>query len=283
MNRLLNKMERKIGRYAIPNLIVWLLAGYAIGFTLMYVAPEVLAYMTLEPYYILKGQIWRLITWVLMPPDSNVLFAVIMMLFYFQLGQSLERTWGTFRFNVYIFGGIIFTVIGAFLLYGIYYITSGVAVYGMGAYFTTNYINMAIFLAFAVCYPEMQVLLYFIVPVKMKWLAVVYGVLIVFSMIQTNWAGRVAILMSLLNFLVFYLSTRDFRRISPKEIQRRQAFKSQMRQSAPKAGVTKHKCAICGRTELDDPDLQFRFCSKCDGNYEYCQDHLFTHQHVSKS
>lgn len=283
MKNLLNKLERKIGRYAIPNLILWLLAGYAIGYTLMYLAPNVLGFMTLEPYYILRGQVWRLVTWVLMPPDSSLLFAVIMMIFYFQLGQSLERTWGTFRFNVYIFGGIIFTVIGAFILYGIYYAVYGVPVSGMGAYFTTYYINMAIFLAYAVCYPEMQVLLYFIIPIKMKWLAAVYGVMVVLGMVETNWAGRVAIIMSLFNFLVFYFSTRDFRRISPKEIHRRQTFKNQMRQTAPRAGVTKHKCAICGRTELDNPDLEFRFCSKCEGNYEYCQDHLFTHQHVRKS
>ena len=283
MNHLLNKLERKLGRHAIPNLILWLLAGYAIGFTLAYTAPEVLSLMTLEPYYILRGQVWRLITWVLMPPDTSLLFAVIMMLFYYQLGQSLERTWGSFRFNVYIFGGILFTVIGAFVLYGIFYALNGIPVTGMGAFFTTNYINRSIFLAFAVCYPNMQVYLYFIVPVKMKWLAVVYGGLIVFSLIQTNWAGAVAIISSLLNFLVFYVSTRDFHRISPKEIHRRQAFKSQMRQSAPRPGITKHKCAICGRTEKDDPALEFRFCSKCEGNYEYCQDHLFSHQHVRKS
>ncbi len=283
MNHLLNKLERKLGRHAIPNLILWLLAGYAIGFTLAYTAPEVLSLMTLEPYYILRGQVWRLITWVLMPPDTSLLFAVIMMLFYYQLGQSLERTWGSFRFNDYIFGGILFTVIGAFVLYGIFYALNGIPVTGMGAFFTTNYINMSIFLAFAVCYPNMQVYLYFIVPVKMKWLAVVYGGLIVFSLIQTNWAGAVAIISSLLNFLVFYVSTRDFHRISPKEIHRRQAFKSQMRQSAPRPGITKHKCAICGRTEKDDPALEFRFCSKCEGNYEYCQDHLFSHQHVRKS
>ena len=283
MNHLLNKLERKLGRHAIPNLILWLLAGYAIGFTLAYTAPEVLSLMTLEPYYILRGQVWRLITWVLMPPDTSLLFAVIMMLFYYQLGQSLERTWGSFRFNVYIVGGILFTVIGAFVLYGIFYALNGIPVTGMGAFFTTNYINMSIFLAFAVCYPNMQVYLYFIVPVKMKWLAVVYGGLIVFSLIQTNWAGAVAIISSLLNFLVFYVSTRDFHRISPKEIHRRQAFKSQMRQSAPRPGITKHKCAICGRTEKDDPALEFRFCSKCEGNYEYCQDHLFSHQHVRKS
>lgn len=283
MNHFLNKLERKIGRHAIPNLIIWLLTGYAIGYTLMYIAPDIFYYMTLEPHYILQGQVWRLFTWVLMPPGSSLLFAVIMMLFYFQLGQSLERTWGAFRFNVYIFGGILFTVIGAFILYGIFYLIYGVPVTGMGGYFSTNYINMTIFLAYAVCYPEMQVLLYFIIPIKMKWLAAVYAVMIALEMVQTGWAGRVAILMSVLNFLVFYLSTRDYRRVSPKEIHRRQAFKAQMRQSARRPGVTKHKCAICGRTELDDPNLEFRFCSKCEGNYEYCQEHLFTHQHIYRS
>lgn len=283
MRHFLDKMERKAGRFAIPNLIFWLLAGYAVGFTLSYVAPDLLSLMTLEPYAILHGQVWRLFTWVLMPPNTSLLFTVIMMLFYFQLGQSLERTWGTFRFNVYIFGGIFFTVIGAFLLYGIFYAVYGVPVKGMGMFFTTNYINMTIFLAFAVCYPEMQVYLSFILPIKMKWLAVVYAVMILFNMIESGWAGRVAILMSILNFLVFYLSTRNYRRVSPKEIHRRQSFQRQMRQPAPGAGVTKHKCAICGRTEKDDPMLEFRFCSKCEGNYEYCQDHLFTHQHVHRS
>lgn len=283
MNKFLNKLERKLGRYAIPNLIVWLLGGYAVGYVLMYMMPDALSLMTLEPHDILHGQVWRLVTWVLMPPDTSLLFAVIMFLFYFQLGQSLERTWGTFRFNVYIFGGIIFTVIGAFLLYAIFYMIYGVPVTGMGMYFSTNYINMTIFLAFAVCYPEMQVLLYFIIPIKMKWLAAVYAVMIALQMVQDGWAGRVAILMSILNFLVFYLSTRDYRRISPKEIHRRQAFRAQMRQPASRAGVTKHKCAVCGRTELDDPGLEFRFCSKCEGNYEYCQDHLFTHQHIYRS
>lgn len=284
MNNFLNKLERKLGRYAIPNLIIYLLGGYAVGFVLYYAAPGVLNLLTLEPYYILRGQVWRLVTWLLVPPDTGVLFIVIMMMLYYQLGMSLERTWGTFRFNVYMFGGILFTVLGAFILYGAFYVMYGVSLQGIGGFFTTYYINMGIFLAFAVCYPEMQVLLYFIIPIKMKWMAAVYGVWVVFSLIQTNWAGRVAIIMSLLNFLLFYLSTRDYRRISPREIHRRQTFKSQVRSARPnRAGVTKHKCAICGRTELDDPNLEFRFCSRCEGNYEYCQEHLFTHQHVRKS
>ena len=117
----LNKLERKIGRYAVPNLIIWLIGAYTIGFVFRNVSPGILNYLTLSPYHILHGQIWRLVTWVFMPTDSNLIFLLIMALFYYQLGMALERTWGTFRFNVYIFGGMIFTVIGAFVLYGIYY------------------------------------------------------------------------------------------------------------------------------------------------------------------
>ena len=283
----LNKMERKIGKYAIPNLMIYLIAAYCIGFVIYTVNPNFMLMLTLSPYHILHGQVWRLITWILMPTDTRVFSLLIMALLYYQLGSALERSWGTFRFNVYIFGGMLFTVIGAFILYGIY------AASGTGNLetislissltFTTNYINLTIFLAFAVMYPEMQILLFFIIPVKMKWMAVVYAVLIAINLILTSWGGRIAIIMSILNFLIFFLSTRNYRRVSPKEIHRTQVFKAQMREPRKGSMVTKHKCAVCGRTELDDPNLEFRFCSKCDGNYEYCQDHLFTHQHIKHS
>ena len=283
----LNKMERKIGKYAIPNLMIYLIAAYCIGFVIYTVNPNFMLMLTLSPYHILHGQVWRLITWILMPTDTRVFSLLIMALLYYQLGSALERSWGTFRFNVYIFGGMLFTVIGAFILYGIY------AAAGTGSLetislissltFTTNYINLTIFLAFAVMYPEMQILLFFIIPVKMKWMAVVYAVLIAINLILTSWGGRIAIIMSTLNFLIFFLSTRNYRRVSPKEIHRKQVFKAQMREPRRGSMVTKHKCAVCGRTELDDPNLEFRFCSKCDGNYEYCQDHLFTHQHIKHS
>ena len=283
----LNKMERKIGKYAIPNLMIYLIAAYCIGFVIYTVNPNFMLMLTLSPYHILHGQMWRLITWILMPTDTRVFSLLIMAHLYYQLGSALERTWGTFRFNVYIFGGMLFTVIGAFILYGIY------AAAGTGSLetislissltFTTNYINLTIFLAFAVMYPEMQILLFFIIPVKMKWMAVVYAVLIAINLILTSWGGRIAIIMSILNFLIFFLSTRNYRRVSPKEIHRKQVFKAQMREPRRGSMVTKHKCAVCGRTELDDPNLEFRFCSKCDGNYEYCQDHLFTHQHIKHS
>lgn len=287
----LNKLERKFGRHAITGLMKYIIICYIIGYIIEFVAPRFMSFLTLEPYMIFHyGQVWRLVSWILIPPQTNIFFAIIMMIFYYQLGTVLEQTWGTFRFNVYIFGGMIFTVLGAILMYFL----MGQQV--LGGYFSTYYINLSIFLAFAVCYPDMKVMLYFIIPIKMKWMAIVYAALAVASAISSGWVARVAILASLLNFIIFFLMTRNMKAYSPYEMKRKRDFRRQMGQSGmggrtTNAGngrsgqgqITRHKCAICGRTELDDPNLEFRFCSKCDGNYEYCQDHLFTHKHVKHS
>ena len=273
----LNKLERKFGRYAIHNLTLYLIGGYIIGFGVYMFVPNLLNLLTLEPAYILHGQIWRIVTWVLIPPSGNILTTVIMMLFYYSLGTALERTWGTFRYNVYIFSGIIFTVLGAFILY----LIVGVEAVGYGMFFSTYYINMSIFLAFAVSYPDMEVLLYFILPIKMKWMALVYAALIIYDLMRGNLFTRIAIIASLLNFIVFFLSSRNMKPYMPKEQMRKRKFRQeQERPHMTYAGGARHRCAVCGRTELDDPNLEFRFCSKCNGNYEYCQDHLFTHEHV---
>ena len=273
----LNKLERKFGRYAIHNLTLYLIGGYIIGFGVYMFVPNLLNLLTLEPAYILHGQIWRIISWVLIPPSGNIFTTVIMMLFYYSLGTALERTWGAFRYNVYIFSGILFTVIGAFLLY----LIVGVDAVGYGVFFSTYYINMSIFLAFAVSYPDMEVLLYFILPIKMKWMALVYAALTIYDLVRGNLFTRIAIIASLLNFIVFFLSSRNVKPYMPKEQMRQRKFKQeQERPHMTYAGGARHRCAVCGRTELDDPNLEFRFCSKCNGNYEYCQDHLFTHEHV---
>ena len=286
----LNKLERKIGRYAVPNLIIWLIGAYTIGYVFGTVSPGILSYLTLSPYHILHGQIWRLVTWVFMPTESNLIFLLIMALFYYQLGMALERTWGTFRYTLYIFSGVLFTVIAAVLLHvftGGYVVMNGIAYSLGGNIFTTYYISLSIFLAYAVTYPDIQLLLMFVIPIRMKWMAFVYGLFIAWDIVSYLrvglWVGVVPIVASLLNFVIFYFSTRDMNRYNPKEIHRRQQFKKAVapsRTGSGPNGIAKHKCAICGRTEKDDPNLEFRFCSKCNGNYEYCQDHLFTHKHV---
>lgn len=279
-----NKLERKYGRYAIHNLSAYIIALYVAGYLFQLFSPQFLNYLTLEPYYILHGQIWRLVTWIIIPPSDLGLFTIIMLFFYYSVGNTLEKTWGAFRYNVYIFSGMIFTVLGAFILYGIYRATTSMYfMVRMGEAFSTYYVCTSIMLAFAATYPNAQVLLYFFIPLKIKWLGIFYGVLILVNLVQTSWPGRIVIISSLLNFVVFFLSSRNVRHYSPKEQARRREFKKAVNPRQTKSAdgkITRHKCAVCGRTELDGDNLEFRFCSKCDGNYEYCQDHLFTHEHV---
>lgn len=277
----LDKLEKKLGRYAIPNLTVYLLAGYIIGFGVYSLAPSLLNWLTLEPIYIMRGQVWRIISWVLIPPTGSLFSLLILVLLYYSLGTALERTWGTFRYNVYIFSGILFTVIAVFVLYGIFYLVYGVEIpvssFGL---VSTNYINMSIFLAFATIYPDMEVMLYFILPIKMKWMGLVYAVMVLYNFFTGEIVTKVIIGASLLNFVIFFFSSRNLKRFGPKEQMRKAKFKQQSRPHMTYANGARHRCAVCGRTELDDPSLEFRFCSKCNGNYEYCQDHLFTHEHV---
>ena len=270
----MSKLERKYGKYAIRNLPAIIIALYAAGYMISIFMPELLYYFTLRPDLIMRGQVWRLVSWILVPPDSLDVFTLIMLYFYFSIGKTLEYTWGAFRFNVYIFSGIVFTVIGAFLLY---------FVGGTLGYFSTYYINMSIFLAFALTYPDMQVYLYFLFPIKMKFMGLVYGFFLLVSIFQGSWAVRISIIASLMNFILFFFMTRNMSRYSPKQVKRRREFQQSVKKVQPKGQTTRHKCAVCGRTEEDGEHLEFRFCSKCDGNYEYCQDHLFTHQHVKKN
>ena len=281
--KLIDKLQRKFGRYSIPNLTMYIIILYAAGYVLELFQPSFLSYLTLEPALILRGQIWRLVTWVLIPPGDFNILTLIMLMVYYSLGTALERAWGTFRYNLYIFTGMLTTLIGAFIVYGVFALQGTQII--LGTTFSTYYISLSIFFAFAASYPDMEMLLYFIIPVKIKWLALIDACYILYAFIMGNWVNRVVIIASLFNFLLFFLGGLQYWIVSPSEFRRKHKFKKQVN-STPhshtnkKNQITKHKCAICGRTELDGDDLEFRFCSKCDGNYEYCQDHLFTHEHV---
>ncbi|MCR5626398.1 MAG: hypothetical protein K6F99_03670 [Lachnospiraceae bacterium] len=292
LNNWLNKLERKFGRYAIPNLTRYVIVSYLIGYLLAVL--KLTDFISLDPYLVMHGQVWRLVTWVFMPPGRLGIFTIIMLLFYYQLGMALERTWGYFRYNLYLFSGFLFTMIGTLIIYSIgaalgpeYVGSAPFWGQALSMAVSTYYVNMSIFLAFAASYPDMQILLYFIIPLKIKWLAIFDAVLIAYDFIRYPWYMKAIIIISLLNFLLFFLATRNYRRVSPEEIHRKYNFRKNVNNAtrsrsytAPSGQITKHKCAVCGRTELDDPNLEFRFCSKCNGNYEYCQDHLFTHTHV---
>ena len=277
----MNKMERKFGKYAIQNLSLYLIVCYAFGYVIQLVNANFFNYLTLEPAYVLQGQIWRLVTWIIVPPSSsNILFTLLMLYFYYSIGNNVERMWGTFRYNVYLFSGMLFTIIGAFLTYAIYYFGYGINAVGIGSFVSTYYVNMSIFLAYAATLPEMQIvmLLVFIpIPIKVKWLGIIYGAMLLLEAVLGGLVAKIMILASLLNFILFFLTSNKKRYASPRQAYKKQAHTQPIKRVQP---ITKHKCAICGRTDQSHPDLEFRFCSKCQGNYEYCQDHLFTHEHV---
>ncbi len=294
----LNRLERKFGRYAVSGLTRYMIFTYVIGYVLslysMVIKADVFGFINFNPYLILHGQIWRLFSWIFVPPGALSLWTVIMLLFYYQIGMALEQTWGEFRYNLYIFSGLLITMAGCLIMYFVGPLIFPPVGIGGGELWgrtiaegvTTYYVNMTIFFAFAASYPNMEVRLYFLIPVKIKWLAIFDGVLMLYSMIVGSWHERFIILFSFLNFIIFFLSTRNYKRLSPHEIHRKWEFKRSVNRAGSmkyntNGKITKHKCAICGRTELDSPTLEFRFCSRCNGNYEYCQDHLFTHKHIS--
>lgn len=297
----MSNFEKKFGKYAIKNLSLILIMCYACGYLMKWINPGFFTYLYLNPYEIIHHfQIWRLVTWLIVPPDSFDFWTLLMLYFYYSIGTSLERTWGTYRYNVYIFSGILFTAAGAFILYGVSSLLGAqslglwMTVDGYITYptmFSTYYVNMSIFLAYAATFPDYEVLLFFILPIKVKFLGIIYGAMLVYQFIVGygtssalfcyNLGIRFVITASLLNFVVFFFTSRKKVRRGPIKIIRQQAVKQQPRHETKKSsGITRHKCAVCGRTDETNPELEFRFCSKCNGNYEYCQDHLFTHTHV---
>lgn len=294
-----NKMERKFGKYALPNLTLYLILCYGCGYLLYAINPSFLQYLTLDPYKIVHGQVWRLISWILVPGNGGSIniFTIIMLFFYYSIGTSLERAWGTFYYNVYLFLGMIFTIIESFVIMGISYLMSDAVLVAGSSYisvgselyfqyisqeFSMYYICMSIFFAFAATFPDSVVLLMFIIPVKMKWMGIAYGVLMVLEALSASWiVEKIIVLGPLVYFLIFMAITRTGfgLRFSPKQVKRRHEYKREVKKVKPMK-ISKHKCAICGRTSEEYPDLEFRFCSKCNGNYEYCQEHLFSHTHV---
>ncbi|NLU25250.1 MAG: rhomboid family intramembrane serine protease [Clostridiales bacterium] len=239
-----------------------------------------LSFLSFNLAGLMRGEIWRIVTYIFVPGYGSIFWMLIALYFYYWIGSTLERQWGTAKFNLYYIGGVLLTVVGtiiASLISGQY----GLTVAG------TGYINLSMFLAFALLFPDTQVLLFFIIPIKMKWLAILDGGLfawdIISSLLHGNLAGVVLPIFALLNFAVFiypelhYFTEKRKYQHSRQTVQFKRAVKEQQQQKG-----YHHKCAVCGRTDTDYPDLQFRYCSKCAGYHCFCQDHIFSHVHFTE-
>lgn len=294
----MKKLERKFGKYAIKNLIVYILGAYVIGYILYFVdafgiIPGIYSILAMDPEAICHGQVWRLVTWICTVPQSPSLLLIFMFLFYFWIGRTLENAWGSFRYNVFIFMGLILMTITPMLIYVITGCISGFE-NAVSLSASTYYLNLTSFLAFAVLFPNERVYFMYIIPVKMKWVAILDGVMLAWNVVSYVIAaittslpttrifaisGAVSILLSVANFLIFFLATRNYQKYSPKQMKRKHQYQKQVKSAAAAHKGARHYCAICGRTELTNPELQFRFCSKCSGNLEYCSEHIYTHEH----
>lgn len=287
--RFMNKLERKLSKYAVSNLIVYVLIAYGVGYLFALFAPEAYSLLQMDPAAICRGQVWRLFTWICSTPQPLGIFTIFMFVFYYWIGTTLERVWGTFRYNLYMISGWFIVTAGTMLIYLITSLVFGWG-YGVNLNASTYYINLASFLAFATLFPNQEVYFMFILRIRMKWLAIFDGILLAYEFLRYMYIGimlpessikcfslAASIVLSVANFLIFFLLTRDMKRYSPKEVKRRHVYHQEVKRATE--NVSKHYCAICGRTELTNPELQFRYCSKCNGNYEYCNEHIFTHEH----
>ena len=266
-------------RLGIPGLMRYIVGANAVIYLLsLFARGGSLNFLCMDPASVLRGELWRIVTYVLLPTNGGI-FLVISLFFYYWLGESLERLWGSTKFTVYYVSGTLLTALASLLAY----LIDGTSVPIYGAV----YVNTALFLAFALNYPDAMVNIYFIIPVKMKWLAALEGILYALSVVTAiaarMWGQALMPIVALLNLFVFF--SPDFRRRAEtvrshhrrEAVQFRRAVKEQQRQKG-----YHHKCSVCGRTDTDYPDLQFRYCSKCAGYHCFCEDHIFNHTHFTE-
>ena len=258
-------------RFGIPNLAMYIAIGQVIAGVLSLLPPlrSLPSLLAFSRYYILHGEIWRLFTFIFVPTGTNPFYLLLSCYVVYWTGQMLEREWGTAKFSLFYLCGVALSILG------------GMALGTIGIY----YIHLSFFLVIATMYSEMQVLFMFVLPIKMKWLALLDVALILLDGITI---GPIVVLLAIPSFINYFIFTWLFwsmklgfarRRADPQVIN----FKKAQRQAQKKARETGgylHKCAVCGLTDQDDPDMEFRYCSKCDGYYCYCANHINNHIHI---
>lgn len=288
LNRLNDRIDRFCAlhpNFGIPGLMRYVVGGNVLVYLLTIFSNEAaLEFLWLDVGAVLHGEVWRIITFIFVPTYGSVLFMAIALYFYYFLGTTLENQWGTAKFTIYYLLGVLLTVLVTFISY--FCFRSGIVA---GA----DYVDQSLFFAFAMLYPEMQVLLFFVIPIKVKWIAIVdavwFGISIVLSLISGNIIGALLPVVAMLNFLIFFaprfrqVKEREAYRHSAKAQQYRRDVRSAQNQAREQARQGyHHKCCVCGRTDSEYPDLQFRYCSRCAGYHCYCSDHIFNHIHFTE-
>ena len=283
----LDRFAYKHPRFGIPHLINYILVGNLIVYVLdlfsNYAASAMLALDFRTA--ILDLQLWRLVTFIFVPNSSRPILFGISLFFYYFLGNTMERAWGTAKFSLFYLCGAVLTFLGSIVSY----FWSG----GFSYPITLSAVHSTLFLAFATLYPEAQLRLYFVIPIKAKWLALFYVFLEVWNIVSLNRVALPymlpfllpALIASWANYVLFFWSDlRSFFRRSSAAAKHQHSkqtinFKQAARQAQQQRGFI-HKCAVCGKTDTEYPDEEFRYCSRCNGYYCYCSEHISNHVHI---
>lgn len=283
LNRMIEKFCGTHPRFGVPRLMLYIVIGNVLVwlFCQMDTTGTLYSLLCFDPAMFCRGQVWRVVTFILLPEDFRLLWLAISLYFYYFIGTSLEQEWGTGKFTIYYFSGILLTVIYSLVFY---WIT------GNRIIVTPTYVNLSLFLGFASLWPNFQVLVFFIIPMKMKWLAWVDAALFAVAIVMNLMTGSIGLalvpIVAMAGYLLFF-GEWLFSFVSPQRVKQKartvqfkQAAKEVRRQQQSQ-GYTR-KCAVCGRTDTDYPDLEFRYCSRCAGYHCFCADHISNHIHFTE-
>lgn len=258
--KLLDTLERKLRPFAIPNLTLILLGAQAIGYVVVGSKPEQAGDMVLIMNRVYAGEFWRLGTFLFIPPTTSAIFIFFALYLFWLMGTALEANWGHVRYTLYVLIAYLATLATAAI------VPDEAA--------SAGFIGLSVYLAFAYLYPHFELMLFFILPVKIKYLAILAWIGIFFAFATGDWLTKGLTFASVANFFLFFGNDIVNRVFSGKRRMEWQA--RQLRQR----NKPFHQCVICGATEKTHPKMDFRYCSKCEGSYEYCAEHLSTHEHV---
>ncbi|MCI0411205.1 hypothetical protein L0222_00215 [bacterium] len=261
--RILDRLERRFGNSGIPNVTLVLILAQVSVYIISKPQPEILNAFHLLPGLVLQGQVWRLLSFLAVPPVTNPIFAFFFWYLFYLMGNSLEHYWGTFRYNVFLLVGYLATVAAAFLF--------------PEAQASNGFLQGSVFLAFAFLNPDFVLYIFFILPVKIKWLALLTWLSYGYILITGAWNIKLLVLASICNFLLFFWTDIKDR---VRTGRRHMASQSSKFANTKSEKQPFHRCVICGITDISHPDMDFRYCTECAGTPGYCADHLQGHEHI---
>ena len=280
MKKLMDRIDRFCilhPRFGVRRLMLYIVIGNILVYVLSMMDTTGLIYQKLyfSGQAVLRGEIWRIVTYLFVSGGGSVVLFLISMYFYYWIGSSLENEWGAGKFTIYyLIGALLQAVFGVLLT----------LITGHDVVITATYLNLSMFFAFATLFPDVMVLLFFIIPIKVKWLAYVDAALFVYEIIVTSFPLNLLPIVAVLNYLIFcggwlFDYIRPARVRAERKTVEFQAEARRIRKEQTQRGY-RHKCEVCGRTDADYPELQFRYCSRCAGYHCYCEDHISNHTHV---